>query len=163
MKVLGIDPGISNTGYGLVEEAARRLSALASGTIKTRSSEEMVARLDTLYRGTVEVIDRLGPDTVVLEELFFNTNQKSVMAVGQARGVILLACGHAGVTVAEYTPLEVKQTVTGNGNAKKEQVRYMVGALLGTKDLPSSLHECDALAMAICHLHCRRMAGLTGG
>ncbi|MBU1672523.1 MAG: crossover junction endodeoxyribonuclease RuvC [Actinobacteria bacterium] len=163
MKVLGIDPGISNTGYGLVEEAARRLSALASGTIKTAPSDEMAVRLDVLYRGVTEVVERLAPDAVVLEELFFNTNQKSVMAVGQARGVILLACGHAGMPVVEYTPLQVKQTVTGNGNAKKEQVRYMVGALLGTRDLPSSLHECDALAMAICHLHSRRMAGLTGG
>jgi len=99
---------------------------------------------------------------VVLEQLFFNTNQKSVFAVGQARGVLLLACNHAGASWAEYTPLQVKLAVVGNGNATKEQVQYMVKTLLGMAKPPETLHACDALAMAICHLQSRRLRELTG-
>jgi crossover junction endodeoxyribonuclease RuvC len=160
--VLGIDPGITNTGYGLVAEESGRMRAVTHGAIKTRSSEDMSERLDTLYTGTSRVMVELEPDVVVLEQLFFNTNQKTAMAVGQARGVILLACRHAGRPWAEYTPLQVKMSLVGNGNAAKEQVAYMVCALLGLKERPATLHACDALAMAICHLQSRRLKELTG-
>lgn len=161
--MLGIDPGIANTGYGMVEETAGKMRQVAHGTIRTTASTEMSERLDILYNGVREVILELEPDEVVLEELFFNTNQKSVMAVGQARGAILLACRHSGAPWAEYTPLQVKMSVVGNGSAKKEQVAYMVSALLGMKEQPADLHACDALAMAICHLQSRRLKELTGG
>ena len=162
MRVLGIDPGITNTGYGLVEEESGRMRAVSHGAIKTRSSADMSERLDILYTEIAKVIVELNPDVVVLEQLFFNTNQKTAIAVGQARGVILLACRHAGRPWDEYTPLQVKMAVVGNGNAKKEQVAYMVGALLGLKEQPATLHACDALAMAICHLQSRRLKELTG-
>lgn len=162
MKALGIDPGITNTGYGLVVEESGRMSAGSHGAIKTPSRADMSDRLDILYRETTRVIGELEPDVVVVEQLFFNTNLKTAVAVGQARGVILLACNHAGAHWTEYTPLQVKQAVVGNGNASKEQVKYMVGALLGMKSLPSSLHACDALAMAICHLQSRRLREMTG-
>ncbi|MHB8895656.1 MAG: crossover junction endodeoxyribonuclease RuvC [Candidatus Geothermincolia bacterium] len=161
-RVLGIDPGIANTGYGLVIECSGKMRAGAHGFITTRSATDMSHRLDKLYSETKSVILELAPDVVVLEELFFNTNQKSAIAVGQARGVILLACNHAGAGWAEYTPLEVKQAVVGNGNASKEQVQYMVTMLLKLAEPPKSLHACDALAMAICHLQGRRFRELTG-
>ena len=161
-RVLGIDPGIANTGYGLVVECAGKLSAGPHGSITTRSADDMAERLDSLYSGSRKVILELAPDVVVLEQLFFNTNRKSAIAVGQARGVLLLACGHAGARWTEYTPLEVKQAVVGNGNATKEQVQYMVTMLLKMPEPPKSLHACDALAMAICHLQARRFRELTG-
>lgn len=162
MRVLGVDPGITNTGYGLVVEESGRLKAAESGSVKTPRSEDMSHRLDILYGEIKDLIEQLSPDVVVLEQLFFNTNLKTAFAVGQARGVILLACRHADVTWTEYTPLQVKQTVVGNGNASKEQVKYMVGALLGLSSPPKSLHACDALAIAICHLHMRRLKEKTG-
>ncbi|MBU4175369.1 MAG: crossover junction endodeoxyribonuclease RuvC [Actinobacteria bacterium] len=162
MKALGIDPGITNTGFGMVVEESGRMSAGDFGSIKTRSGGDMSDRLDTLYREVMRVIRELEPDVAVIEQLFFNTNLKTAVSVGQARGVILLACRHAEVDWAEYTPLQVKKAVVGNGNAGKEQVRYMVGALLGMKSPPSPLHASDALAMAICHLQSRRLRELTG-
>jgi len=161
-RVLGIDPGITNTGYGLVIEAAGTLTAGSHGAIKTHASADMSHRLDTIYTESKKVILECEPDVVVLEQLFFNTNQKSAIAVGQARGVILLACRHAGADWAEYTPLQVKQAVVGNGNATKEQVQYMITMLLKLPEPPSSLHACDALAMALCHLQGRRLRELTG-
>ncbi len=162
MKALGIDPGITNTGFGMVVEESGRMSAGDFGSIKTRSGEDMSDRLDTLYREVMRIIRELEPDVAVIEQLFFNTNLKTAVSVGQARGVILLACRHAEVDWAEYTPLQVKKAVVGNGNAGKEQVRYMVGALLGMKSPPSPLHASDAMAMAICHLQSRRLQELTG-
>jgi crossover junction endodeoxyribonuclease RuvC len=161
-RVLGVDPGITNTGYGLVIESSGDLRAEAHGAITTRSAADMSDRLDTLYSEAHRVIVELSPDVVVLEQLFFNTNQKTAIAVGQARGVILLACNHAGAGWAEYTPLEVKQAVVGNGNATKEQVQYMVKMLLKMPEPPKTLHASDALAMAICHLQARRFRELTG-
>ncbi|HEY5493647.1 MAG TPA: crossover junction endodeoxyribonuclease RuvC [Candidatus Anoxymicrobiaceae bacterium] len=161
-RVLGVDPGITNTGYGLVVEEAGTLSAGRHGAIKTHSKADMSQRLDTIYTESKKVILELSPDVVVLEQLFFNTNQKTATAVSQARGVILLACNHAGAGWAEYTPLQVKQAVVGNGNATKEQVQYMVTMLLRLPEPPETLHACDALAMAICHLQGRRLRELTG-
>jgi crossover junction endodeoxyribonuclease RuvC len=161
-RVLGIDPGITNTGYGLVIERGNQLSAEAHGAITTPGSADMSDRLDKLYKESKKVVVELRPDVVVVEQLFFNTNLKTAIAVGQARGVILLACNHAGADWTEYTPLQVKQAVVGNGNASKEQVQYMVTALLRMAEAPASLHACDALAMAICHLQSRRLRELTG-
>jgi len=157
LRVLGIDPGLANTGYGLVEEKGGKLSACGFGSISTRSGLPIPERLDTIYRETVSLIRKFSPDIVVLEKLFFNTNRKTAGAVGEARGVILLACEHCGVQSHEYAPLEVKMAVVGNGNAKKEQVKYMVGSILKLSGKPVSLHTTDALAIAICHVHSARM------
>ncbi len=162
MRVLGVDPGITNTGYGLVVEESGMMKAAGFGDIKTPGAADMSERLDILYAGMNRVIAELDPDEVVLEQLFFNTNQRSALAVGQARGVILLACRHSSKPWAEYTPLQVKMAVAGDGRARKEQVAYMVAALLGLDSRPATLHACDALAMAICHLHSRRFRELTG-
>lgn len=162
LRVLGIDPGITNTGYGMVVEESGRMSALGHGSIKTRSSDSMSHRLDTLYKRLVDVIRDLSPDIVAIEDLFVNTNLKTAIAVGQARGVILLACEHAGVAWAQYTPLQVKMAVAGNGNATKDQVQYMVEALLKMKGSPATSHASDALAMAICHLQSVKFREMTG-
>jgi crossover junction endodeoxyribonuclease RuvC len=145
-----------------VVEEAGTLTAGRHGAIKTHSKADMSHRLDTIYTESKKVILELSPDVVVLEQLFFNTNQKTAIAVGQARGVILLACNHAGTRWAEYTPLQVKQAVVGNGNATKEQVQYMVTVLLRLPEPPQPLHASDALAMAICHLQGRRLRELMG-
>lgn len=162
MRVLGVDPGIANTGYGLVVEESGRMSAAGFGEIRTPAAADMSERLDVLYTGMRRVIEEFEPDEVALEQLFFNTNRKSAIAVGQARGVILLACRHASRRWAEYTPLEVKMSVAGNGNAPKKQVAFMVGAVLGMESRPATLHACDALAMAVCHLQSRRFREMTG-
>lgn len=162
MRVLGVDPGIANTGYGLVVEESGRMRTEGFGEVTTPRAADMSERLGMLYSGMVRVMEETDPDVVVLEQLFFNSNRKTAMAVGQARGVILLACRHASRQWAEYTPLEVKMSVTGNGNAGKDQVAYMVGAVLGLESRPASLHACDALAMAVCHLQSRRYRELTG-
>ncbi|MBC7229142.1 MAG: crossover junction endodeoxyribonuclease RuvC [Actinobacteria bacterium] len=159
MIIMGIDPGLSSTGYGVVEKRGDTLKALGYGGIETSPRESMSSRLAKIYREVSELIARYRPDLVVLEELFFSANARSAMAVGQARGGIILAAAHAGVGVEEYTPLQVKQSLVGHGRADKKQVEYMVKALLRLEDDPGSSHASDALALAICHAHSERMLG----
>lgn len=151
MLILGIDPGTAIVGYGLVEAGGGCLRALAYGCIRTPAGEETCRRLATIYTGVRELITQQRPATLAIEELFFNKNSKTALAVGQARGVILLAAAHAGLPVAEYTPLEVKQAVAGFGRAPKEQVQRMVQALLALPEKPRPDDVADALAVAICH------------
>ncbi|MBN2025282.1 MAG: crossover junction endodeoxyribonuclease RuvC, partial [Actinobacteria bacterium] len=115
MIIMGIDPGLASTGYGVVEKEGGRLRSIAYGGISTSSRKPLSVRLDKIYKEVKGLIERYGPDLVVLEELFFNTNVRSAMVVGQARGGIILAAAHAGVSVEEYTPLQVKQTLVGHG------------------------------------------------
>ncbi|RJP26968.1 MAG: crossover junction endodeoxyribonuclease RuvC [Actinobacteria bacterium] len=159
MIIMGIDPGLAATGYGVVEKAGGRLRSIAFGGINTSSREPLSSRLDKIYCEVKGLIERYGPDLVVLEELFFNTNARSAMVVGQARGGIILAAAHAGVMVEEYTPLQVKQTLVGHGRADKRQVEYMVRTLLHIEGDIGSSHASDALALAICHAHSERMRG----
>jgi crossover junction endodeoxyribonuclease RuvC len=159
MIIMGIDPGLSSTGYGVVEKVGDRLRPLGFGGITTSSRDALSSRLDKIYSEVRDLIERYRPDLVVLEELFFNTNARSAMVVGQARGGILLAAAHSGVGVEEYTPLQVKQSLVGHGRADKRQVKYMVRALLSIQDDIKSYHASDALALAICHAHHERMRG----
>ncbi|WP_338826677.1 crossover junction endodeoxyribonuclease RuvC [Neomoorella thermoacetica] len=151
MLILGIDPGTAIVGYGLVEARAGQTRALVYDCIRTPAGEDPCRRLATIYAGIRELIERLQPETMAVEELFFNKNSKTALAVGQARGVILLAAAHTGLPVAEYTPLEVKQAVAGFGRAPKEQVQRMVQALLGLAEKPRPDDVADALAVAVCH------------
>ena len=159
MIIMGIDPGLAATGYGVVEKQGGQLRPLGFGGINTSSREPLSARLDKIYLEVRELIERFGPDLLVLEELFFNKNARSAMVVGQARGGIILAAAHAGVIVEEYTPLQVKQTLVGHGRADKRQVEYMVRTLLHIEGDIGSSHASDALALAICHAHSERMRG----
>lgn len=153
MIIMGIDPGLSWTGYGAVEGEGDRLRLLGYGGINTSSRESLSSRIDKIYAEIRELIGVFHPDLVVLEELFFSANVRSAMAVGQARGGILLAAAHCGVEVEEYTPLQVKQSLVGHGRADKRQVMYMVRAVLRIEEEIASSHASDALALAICHAH----------
>lgn len=159
MIILGIDPGLASTGYGVVEKREGLLRPLGFGGIVTSSREPLSSRLDKIYSEVRELIESYHPDLVVLEELFFNTNVRSAMVVGQARGGIILAAAHAGIGVEEYTPLQVKQTLVGHGHADKRQVEYMVRTLLHIEGDIGSTHASDALALAVCHAHSERMRG----
>ncbi|MGI6284496.1 crossover junction endodeoxyribonuclease RuvC [Neomoorella humiferrea] len=152
MLILGIDPGTAIMGYGLIEAGSGgALQAFAYGCIRTPAELKTSRRLVMIYDRLREIIKEHHPDIMAVEELFFNKNSRTAMAVGQARGVAILAAAHGAVPVAEYTPLEVKQAVTGYGRAPKEQVQRMVQTLLGLKNRPEPDDVADALAVAICH------------
>ena len=161
MRVLGIDPGTAITGYGVVEEQGGELKALAFGAIKTPAKQPLPARLQTIYRGVKELALEWKPSAAAVEELFFSSNVRTAMSVGQARGVTLLALADAGLPVAEYTPLTVKQAVTGYGSADKAQMQEMVRLLLGLAETPRPDDAADALAVAVCHLNSASLAALS--
>jgi crossover junction endodeoxyribonuclease RuvC len=161
MLVIGIDPGTATTGYGLVrEQEDGSLSVVDYGVILTASDMPMPQRLLELHRRLTDILLLHHPDSGAVEKLFFQTNVRTAMTVGQARGVVLLDLAQAGLDVAEYTPLEVKQAVVGYGGADKNQVQQMVRALLNLDDIPRPDDAADALAVAICHLHSMRYRSL---
>ncbi len=153
MLVLGIDPGTAITGFGLVSEEAGALKCVAMGCIRTPAHTPLSERLVTIYDKLSSVIGHYRPDSIAIEQLFFNTNATSALAVGHARGVALLACCQAGLAVSEYTPLQVKLAVAGYGKADKKQVQSMVRLLLKLDDEPKPDDVADALAIAICHIN----------
>jgi crossover junction endodeoxyribonuclease RuvC len=152
MIVLGIDPGVANTGYGVVRSApGGRLAALDGGVVETRPGLALEQRLALIFARVDSLLTEHDPDAVALEDLYFGANAKSAMAVGQARGVVMLAAGRRSIACASYTPQQVKGAVCGSGRADKHQVTRMVQALLGLADPPTPDHAADALAVAICH------------
>jgi crossover junction endodeoxyribonuclease RuvC len=161
MRVLGIDPGTAITGYGLVEEVRGDLKLVAFGVIRTPADQPLPRRLQLIYHAVSDLAEEWEPEAAAVEELFFSRNVRTAMSVGQARGVALLALADAGLDVAEYTPLAIKQAVTGYGNADKMQVQEMVRLLLELAEVPRPDDAADALAVAICHLHSARLAALS--
>ena len=161
MRVLGIDPGTAITGYGVVEERAGELSLVECGVIRTSPDAGLPARLEEIYQAVQGLIARLAPAAVAVEALFFNTNVRTAFAVGQARGVCLLAAAQAHLPVYEYTPLQIKQAVVGYGRAEKQQIQEMVRLMLRLEDIPRPDDAADAVAIAICHHHMWRMQALT--
>ncbi len=151
MIVLGIDPGLANTGYGVVAQRQGRLVALDGGTIQTRSAVPIERRLADIHAAVEALLTEHEPDSVALEELYFGQNVRTAFAVGQARGVVLLAAGQRGLPCESYTPQAVKSAVCGNGRADKGQVARMIAALLSLPAPPSTDHAADALAVAVCH------------
>jgi crossover junction endodeoxyribonuclease RuvC len=149
--VLGIDPGTANTGYGVVLSRGPRLAALDGGVIGTGPRVPLERRLVEIHERVAALIAEHAPDAVAVEDLYFGTNARSAFAVGQARGVVMLCAGQAGVPCFSYTPQAVKQAVCGTGAAEKAQVQRMVGALLALPEPPQPDHAADALAVAICH------------
>ena len=156
MVVLGIDPGTANTGYGVVALQRGRLVALDGGVIKTDGGD-LAARLVVIHARVCALIDEHSPDAVAVEDLFFGVNARSAFAVGQARGVVLLAAGQRGLPSESYTPQQIKAAVCGSGRADKGQVQRMVQALLSLTELPRPDHAADALAVAICHANAAPM------
>jgi|SRR5580700_257522 crossover junction endodeoxyribonuclease RuvC len=153
MIVLGIDPGLANTGYGVVARDGHRLVALDGGVIQTRAGVSQGRRLADIYGAVDALLAEHEPDGMALEELYFGQNVRTAFAVGQARGVVMLAAGQRDVPSESYTPQAVKSAVCGSGRADKSQVARMVAALLGLESPPRPDHAADALAVAICHLN----------
>ena len=151
MVVLGIDPGTANTGYGVVARHGARLVALDGGVIETAAGADPGARLAAIHARVGELLDTHGPAALAVEDLYFGANARSAFAVGQARGVVMLAAGQRGLPCFSYTPQQVKGAVCGSGRAGKEQVQRMVQVLLALDELPRPDHAADALAVAICH------------
>ena len=160
MRVLGIDPGTATTGYAVVEEEVGRLALITMGVITTPSKTPLPERLQQIYRELLDIVSATRPDGSAVEELFFSRNARTAMSVGHARGVTLLALAEAGLSIAEYTPMQIKQAVTGYGNADKRQVQEMVRRLLGLTELPRPDDAADAAAVAICCLHRAKLDNL---
>ena len=152
LRIVGIDPGLRVTGFGVIERHGSELIYVASGCIKSNDKQSLPERIRTLFAGLSEVITTYEPDQAAVEKVFVNVNPQSTLLLGQARGAALSALVHAGLPVAEYTALQVKQAVVGQGKAAKEQVQHMVIRLLELPGAPNA-DAADALACAICHAH----------
>ena len=152
LVIMGVDPGSSVTGYGLVKtRSGNEISLLDYGTIKTDSGFQPEEKLKKIYDGLVKVLRKSRPDEFAIEEAFYSKNAKTAMVMGQVRGVAILAAAQAQIPVAEYSPREIKQSIVGSGNASKSQVQFMVKNLLGLKKRPEPEDAADALAVALCH------------
>jgi len=153
MIILGVDPGTATMGYGVLEKTGNRYRALAYGVLQTPRTLTAHERLLALYRGLRELVERYQPEVVATEQLLFSTNRRTAIQVARAAGIALLVAAEAGVEWREYTPLQVKQAVTGYGGADKKQVQTMTQRLLGLESPPKPDDAADALAIAICHAH----------
>ncbi len=153
MVVLGIDPGYAIVGCGVIEYVGNRFKTIDYRAVTTPAKMDLPTRLEMVYEGVSKIISAYKPDALSIEKLFFNTNTTTAIAVAEARGCILLAAQKAGIPVYEYTPLQIKQSVTGYGKAEKRQVIEMTRMLLGLEKAPSPDDVADALAAAICHAH----------
>jgi crossover junction endodeoxyribonuclease RuvC len=153
MIVLGIDPGIANTGYGVVERRCGRLFALDGGVITTRAEAPMQIRLAAVHRRVGALLDEHLVTVISMEDIYFGKNASSAFKIGQARGVVMLAAGQRRLDVVSYTPQQVKHSVCGSGSAEKDQVARMVQSLLSLSAPPHPEHAADALAIALCHLN----------
>ena len=156
MIILGIDPGLAHTGWGVVETRGATCRARAYGCIATQAGDPIDRRLGRIYDELREVIARYGPTELAIEGVYFGANSRSAIATAQARGAAIVACSSAGLSVGEYTPMQIKQAVTGTGTADKHQVAFMVRRVLALDHEPRPDHAADALAAAVCHAHASR-------
>lgn len=156
MIILGIDPGYAIIGWGILEYKANKFKVMDYGAITTAAHTPFPIRLQEIYQGMNDIFDKYHPEVMSMEKLFYNNNAKTVIDVAQARGVITLSAQLHNVPVKEYTPLQVKQSVTGYGRAVKKQVQEMTRVILNLEKIPKPDDTADALAMAICHGHCSR-------
>jgi crossover junction endodeoxyribonuclease RuvC len=154
IRILGIDPGLRRTGWGLIEADGNRLIHVACGSLETSDRAALGERLVAIHDGLIAVIERFAPQEAAVEQTFVNTNAAATLKLGQARGIAMLVPARAGLTVAEYAPNVVKKTVVGAGHGEKAQIRMMIGVLL-PKATPQSDDAADALAIAVCHAHHR--------
>ena len=161
MRLIGLDPGLRNTGWGVIDTDGVRVSYVADGTIHSDGKAEISERLVQLYDGIIDLIKRFQPTEAAVEETFVNRNPESTLKLGLARGVVLLAPAKAGLRVAEYAPKRVKKSVVGTGSATKEQVQAMMATLLPGAKLASA-DSADALAVAVCHAHFVQARGAFG-
>lgn len=155
MIILGLDPGTATTGYGVIRMTNFKITCVAYGAIITRPEMAMPERLKVIYEDLGQILAQYSPDEVAVEKLFFGRNTTTAITVGQARGVLLLRLAQAGLTIGEYTPMQIKQALVGYGNAEKKQVQYMIQHFLKLPEVPRPDDAADALAIAICHAHSR--------
>lgn len=153
IRIIGIDPGLSSTGYGIIQVSGNRYEHLEHGVITTKADTGAGERLKKIYRELKSLIKKFTPDEAGIESLYFAKNISSALPVAQARGVVLLAFALEGITAKEYTPLVIKQAIVGRGRAEKQQVQELTRMLLGLAEIPGPDHAADALAAAICHYH----------
>jgi len=153
--IIGIDPGLNHTGYGLVEIQKDKIIAIDYGSITNKTNDNFPDKIKNIYRVIDHLIQTYSPHELVLEEIFFSKNTRSAINVGKICGVVALTATLAGINVTTYTPLQIKQSVVGYGRASKNQVQVMVKVLLNLSDIPRPDHAADALAVAICHIHSR--------
>ncbi|MBV5263542.1 crossover junction endodeoxyribonuclease RuvC [Pinisolibacter aquiterrae] len=158
VRIIGIDPGLQRTGWGVIDSVGNRLSFVACGTVTSTATDELAGRLVELHDGLTSVIADHAPDEAAVEHTFVNTNPTSTLKLGQARGVALLVPARAGLSVAEYQPNAVKKAIVGAGHADKDQIQHMVRILL-PKAVWKGADAADALAIAICHAHHRQTLG----
>ena len=151
MRILGLDPGIATVGFGIVDSEKSRQKLVSCGVITTPAHTPLTSRLDQIYTDLEEIIKLYQPDAMAVEELFFNTNITTGISVAQGRGVILLCAYRTGISIYEYTPLQVKQAVVGYGRAEKKQVQEMVRRILNLAAVPKPDDAADAVALALCH------------
>jgi crossover junction endodeoxyribonuclease RuvC len=157
MRVLGIDPGSETLGWGVVEGSGSNYSLVDHGVVRSSTKLAFSKRLQNVYNGVADVIDRFQPDTLAVEDTFYAVNVSVALKLGQVRGVMLLLAEQRGLAIAEYSPRLIKQTVVGYGNAEKHQVQEMVKVLLKMRSVPTPHDAADALAITICHIHHARM------
>lgn len=155
IRILGIDPGLRRTGWGVIEILGNRLIYLACGSVSTDDKAALAERLVTIHDGLVRIVDEFRPEEAAVEATFVNKDATATLKLGQARGIALLVPARAGVIVAEYAPNLIKKTIVGAGHADKAQIRMMIGVLLPKAD-PATHDAADALAIAICHAHHRQ-------
>lgn len=153
MRIIGIDPGYAIVGFGVLDYEGNKFKVVEFGAITTDAGTPFDDRLKIIYDDLAYVLDKFSPQTMSIEKLFFNTNQKTVIDVAQARGVISLCARQHGIDIAEYTPLQVKQSVVGYGRAEKKQVQELTRQILNLREVPKPDDTADALALAICHGH----------
>ena len=157
IRILGIDPGLRRTGWGIVESVGNRLGFIACGSVETSDKAALAIRLVALHDGLTRVIDEFRPDEAAVETTFVNSNAVATLKLGQARGIAMLVPAQSGVPVSEYAPNLIKKTIVGAGHGEKAQIRMMIGVLLPKAD-PRSEDAADALAIAVCHAHHRQSA-----
>lgn len=160
MIIMGIDPGLANTGWGIIETRGGECRCHAYGCITTHKNTDIAWRLKTIHDEILAIIDKYGPTEVAIEQIYFGANSKSALKTGQARGAALVATAGCGLKTGEYTPMQIKQAVVGTGAADKNQVQYMVQSILHLDHIPSPDHCADALAAAVCHANTARFRQL---
>ena len=153
MRVLGIDPGIRTTGFGIIDSSTNRISLIATGTIKPKVSDSLPLRLNHLFEEVEIIINKFSPEVFSIEDMFYSKNVKTAMILGQARGAMIIAAAQANINIFEYAPRKVKMSVCGRGGASKEQVQYMVMKILNLKEIPGTMDVSDAIAVGICCLN----------
>ena len=160
MKIIGIDPGLVQTGFGIISVSNNQVSLIDYGIIKPTTKDTLANRLLTIFNDVCEIISNYNPHIFAIEDIFYGKNVKSSMRLGQARGAAMVAAASKEIPIHEYSPRKVKQSVTGNGNAHKSQIQFMVKAKLQMDYNPEPIDASDALAIALCHDHQFRMADL---